>query len=225
MHPLAGDSVLLGNAGERPPAGPELGHRPRPPDGELAHLLRQVGGNPLAVGRLSRHRVRFLVGGERTRARFIVNAESTPAGLPVNSEFTVNDELDPTDIGVRIRTLRKQAGLTQNDVSEVVGGHHSKVSEWELGSRVPETDALFRMAALFGVSVDYLLTGAHRAPAFVAERLRDLLAALEGDDPLGGHENAPHLEPVEGEELLDEPEEKPARVARGRAGAGRRRSR
>lgn len=46
-----------------------------------------------------------------------------------------------------------------------------------------------------------------------------LAAGIEPHD-----ENAPHLEPVEGEELLDEPEERPAR-ARGRAGAGRRRSR
>lgn len=61
------------------------------------------------------------------------------------------------DFGVRLKELRKQAGLTQSQVAERVGVTKSVVSFYEKQERSPSPDVLIKLAAIFHVSTDYLL--------------------------------------------------------------------
>ena len=60
--------------------------------------------------------------------------------------------------GNYIYTLRSKAGLTQSAMAEQLGVSNKAVSKWETGAAKPTTDTLRKMAALFGISVDSLLT-------------------------------------------------------------------
>ena len=60
-------------------------------------------------------------------------------------------------LGERLKELRKQQGLTQVQVSERLGLSKAVISSYEVASRHPSYDILIKMAALYGVTTDYLL--------------------------------------------------------------------
>lgn len=57
----------------------------------------------------------------------------------------------------RIRECRKAAGMSQKYVSVTLGLAGPSISNWESGKTKPSNENLVKLAALFGVSVDYLL--------------------------------------------------------------------
>lgn len=61
-------------------------------------------------------------------------------------------------VGEKIKTLRKQQGLTQTELGEKLGVQKNAVSKWETG-RVDDIPGskIRAMAALFGVSPSYLI--------------------------------------------------------------------
>lgn len=59
----------------------------------------------------------------------------------------------------RLVTLRKGMRYTQSDVAELLDVSFQAVSLWERGETNPEIDKLVAMAELYGVSLDWLLTG------------------------------------------------------------------
>ena len=61
------------------------------------------------------------------------------------------------DFGRKLKTLRKQAGLTQKQLATQLGVTKSVVSFYELQTRSPSPDVLAKLAMIFHVSVDYLL--------------------------------------------------------------------
>ena len=62
-------------------------------------------------------------------------------------------------LGARIAALRREAGLNQAELAQRLQISPSAVGMYEQGRREPSADTLVFMAQLFGVSVDYLLTG------------------------------------------------------------------
>ena len=62
-------------------------------------------------------------------------------------------------IGKRIATLRKEKGWTQVELAEKLSVSDKTVSKWESDGGYPEISQLPVMANIFGVSIDYLMTG------------------------------------------------------------------
>ncbi len=60
-------------------------------------------------------------------------------------------------IGVQIRNLRKEKGISQDVLAKHLGVTFQAVSKWENGSTMPDIAMLPMIARYFGVSVDYLL--------------------------------------------------------------------
>ena len=56
----------------------------------------------------------------------------------------------------RLRELRKNAGLTQQELAEKIDLNSITYSNYEKGSREPSTDILINIADFYGVSLDYL---------------------------------------------------------------------
>ena len=87
----------------------------------------------------------------------------------------------------RIRECRKAAGLSQKYVSVTLGIAGPSISNWESGKTNPSHDNLVRLAALYGVTVDYLL-GLDDAPAQAQEKApaspldAQIMKELEGAD-------------------------------------------
>lgn len=67
--------------------------------------------------------------------------------------------MDLLKTGKFIAELRKENGLTQEQLGDKVGVTNKTVSRWETGNYLPPADALVIMSELFGVSINDLLSG------------------------------------------------------------------
>lgn len=61
------------------------------------------------------------------------------------------------DFGNKLKELRTQSGLTQQELAVKLGVTKSVVSYYELQERYPSPEILMRIAREFSVSTDYLL--------------------------------------------------------------------
>ena len=68
-------------------------------------------------------------------------------------------------IGKRIAQLRREKGLTQEELANRMGVSPQAVSKWENDQTCPDISALPKLARLFGVTVDELLEGKEALPA------------------------------------------------------------
>lgn len=67
--------------------------------------------------------------------------------------------MDLVQIGKFIAELRKEQGLTQEQLGEKLGVTNKTVSRWETGTYLPPADALLSMSELFQVSINEILSG------------------------------------------------------------------
>ena len=61
-------------------------------------------------------------------------------------------------IAFNISELRLRSGMTQQELAEKLNYTDKAVSKWERGESVPDISVLARVAEIFGVTVDYLIT-------------------------------------------------------------------
>ena len=84
-------------------------------------------------------------------------------------------------LGARIAALRRQAGMNQAQLAELLQISASAVGMYEQGRREPSAQMLLALARACGVSVDFLLTG--KPPEQDTNQLRRmLLDRLEAAD-------------------------------------------
>lgn len=60
---------------------------------------------------------------------------------------------------LRLKEARKAKGMTQVEVSKIIGISQNGYSDWETGKNRVDAVSLNKLADLYGVSVDYLLGG------------------------------------------------------------------
>lgn len=63
------------------------------------------------------------------------------------------------EFGIFLSSLRKRAGMTQQDLADKLGVTNKAISKWETGEAFPDTALLVPISDIFGVSVDDLLRG------------------------------------------------------------------
>ena len=56
----------------------------------------------------------------------------------------------------RLKALRKDKGLSQDQLAKEVGLTHTAIGLWEQDKRVPNLDAVISLAKFFDVSIDFL---------------------------------------------------------------------
>lgn len=59
--------------------------------------------------------------------------------------------------GEKIQRLRRERGLSQDQLAEMLNVSRQAVSKWERDEAVPETEKVLRISELFSVSIDSLL--------------------------------------------------------------------
>ena len=62
-------------------------------------------------------------------------------------------------IGERIRKLRNESGMSQEQLADAVHVSRQAVSKWETGESLPDTERLMILCHVLDVSADYLLFG------------------------------------------------------------------
>ena len=60
--------------------------------------------------------------------------------------------------GEKIFQLRKKNSISQEKLADTIGVTRQAVSNWELDEKVPDIENVIKLAEIFGVSLDYLLT-------------------------------------------------------------------
>ena len=60
------------------------------------------------------------------------------------------------NIGQKIKALRQENNLTQEDLAEALGVSFQAVSRWENGTTYPDITLLPIIASMFDVTIDYL---------------------------------------------------------------------
>lgn len=72
----------------------------------------------------------------------------------------VGDALDYKEsLGKRLRLARQRARYKQKDAAKAVGVHFSTMAKYEAGIREPDFETITKLARLYGVSTEYLMTG------------------------------------------------------------------
>lgn len=64
----------------------------------------------------------------------------------------------------RITNLRKQNGLSQEQLGEKLNVSRQAVSKWESGQSTPDLEYIINMCELFSITTDYLLLGKEDSP-------------------------------------------------------------
>src|SRR5437868_469913 len=75
-----------------------------------------------------------------------------------------------TDIGTALARARERAGFSQDEVALLVGQQRPVISNWESGTRRPNSHQLAKLSAIYRVPLESLL-GAEEKPRPDFERL------------------------------------------------------
>ena len=97
-----------------------------------------------------------------------------------------------TTIGKRIVSLRKDKGLKQEELAEMLGVSGQAVSKWENDQTCPDISLLPQLARILGITVDELLSGKRELaptvqvlPAEQREDIKDMMLRIIVDSSDG----------------------------------------
>lgn len=82
-----------------------------------------------------------------------------------------------------LRSLRKQQGLTQREVADMLGIHCTTYTKYETGASEPSFEMLRKLTEIFGVSSDYLL-GRTSGPGEKVGKLTPVLGDVAAGIPI-----------------------------------------
>ena len=71
--------------------------------------------------------------------------------------------MDLRKIGIFLKDLRKEKGLTQEQLAETLNVSRRTVSRWETGSNMPDLDLLMEIADLYEVDLREMLNGERKS--------------------------------------------------------------
>ena len=75
-------------------------------------------------------------------------------------------------IGKLLQTLRKEKGITQEQLAEQVGVTRRTVSRWETGSNMPDLDVLIELSDFYVVDLRKILSG-ERNDEYMNEEVKE----------------------------------------------------
>lgn len=85
-------------------------------------------------------------------------------------------------LGLRLKAERKRRGLTLQGVEKLTGINHKTLSGYENNHSEPDVETLSKLANVYGVSTDYLVTGESDEFIPSSRDIRDLRKVLEQND-------------------------------------------
>ena len=110
--------------------------------------------------------------------------------------------MDTKMVGMQIAHLRKEKGLTQNDLGNRLGVSFQAVSKWERGETLPDTAILLDLANALETSVDCILTGGsqvlHYRGKITVAQMSEGIASLKHMGELLGKDNGLYRHAIAG---------------------------
>ena len=90
--------------------------------------------------------------------------------------------MDQKKIGSLLRELRKEKGLTQEQLAEQFGVSNRTVSRWENGSNMPDLSMLVEIADYYDVEIREILDGERKSENMMKEEKETLLKIADYAD-------------------------------------------
>jgi transcriptional regulator with XRE-family HTH domain len=69
-----------------------------------------------------------------------------------------NKEVTSMTFAEKLKSIRKQAGMSQEQLAEKLGISRQVVTKWETDAGLPDIENMMAISALFGISIDELLS-------------------------------------------------------------------
>ena len=82
----------------------------------------------------------------------------------------------------KLKSIRKQAGMSQEQLAEKLGVSRQAVTKWETDAGIPDIDNIMAISALFDISIDDLLSNA-RGERKPADYLFESVTEYDIDEP------------------------------------------
>ncbi len=98
-----------------------------------------------------------------------------------------------TNIGENIRALRKKSGLSQEELGAKLNLSCKAVSKWETGKSFPDISLLPKLAEIFNVSIDYLMSGNRKGIAVLGHAVLDTVYMIDEYPEIGHLANITHV--------------------------------
>lgn len=80
--------------------------------------------------------------------------------------------MNNSEIGALIRTLRTEKGLTQSALAELLTVSDRTVSKWETGRGCPDISLLGSLSDILGVNIEEILSGGSQTNTFVSGNMK-----------------------------------------------------
>ncbi|MBQ3554579.1 MAG: helix-turn-helix transcriptional regulator [Clostridia bacterium] len=113
-------------------------------------------------------------------------------------------EMNQNHIGTRIRNLRLERGMTQENVANGIGISRTCMANYETGKRHPDLLIVRRLSQLLGVSVEFLLgTSKVRNYTLCEEETKNFERALQSKQAYGDVLYLSDMDSVTRVEILD----------------------
>lgn len=87
--------------------------------------------------------------------------------------------MDQKKIGGFLKELRKEKGITQEQLAEIFGVSGRTVSRWETGSNMPDLDILIQIADYYGVEIREVLNGERKSESMSKEMEETVLEVAD----------------------------------------------
>lgn len=85
--------------------------------------------------------------------------------------------MDMTKMGAFLQELRREQGLTQEQLGERLHISSKTISRWETGTYMPPVDMLMALSELYGLSINELVAGERLSPETLPQAAEENLAA------------------------------------------------
>ena len=90
--------------------------------------------------------------------------------------------MDMTRMGAFLQELRREQGLTQEQLGEKLHISGKTISRWETGTYMPPVEMLLALSELYGVSMNELVAGERLTPDEIPVRAEENLTAVMQDN-------------------------------------------
>ena len=87
--------------------------------------------------------------------------------------------MDLVKIGSMLQKLRKEKGMTQEQLAEKLGVARRTISRWETGSNMPDLDVLIELSDFYAVDLREILSGERKSEQMNEEMKETVLQVAE----------------------------------------------
>ena len=91
--------------------------------------------------------------------------------------------MDMQAIGRFLASLRKERGMTQEQLAQQLGTTGKTISRWETGTYLPPVEMLQQLSCLYGLTINELLQGERILPEEQSARADETIARVMRESP------------------------------------------